>query len=557
MPPKKNNKKKTLNENNIVSREEELNEEIDNILADSKQEQLNKSISLNENEDNNELLIGLNQEENNELDQANEPIINIDNGNDDHNNNDNADKKAQEAKELENANESIDESVKITMFMDKLNTYNSMFKTNIDANKFVYSVTSAWALLQSNERDVRTDGWATLGNVFRDTLKEAFAVERALSYKEHRLPDYAEIIRSTNYLLRVAMFNFTDLYSNKEKAYLFKSTAFGGLTAKDMAKLITWKESELTDLDDEKIISNEDEKTENKEFKLDDTEKIINNEKHSIISDNKLDEEGGNLLFDPEITKDAEKKDLVNNHKKVKDEAEKKAEKTEKDLWSMDQKSDEAWEIQSAEAKDIAAEWQKAEQPYEKLINEMNALAERGKNSIAEVDHREIYNKLAAAEWMLINNDEMMIESSENPGEKIPNWGNKYWKAIIQTREALGIPKHTSIRELIQGDYAESSKAANDMNFNERQIEDHVLDAEVRGMFDSMESQRSEFTIQSEDIKLYHPVDDLSADFDPNAIRYRYPVNEENELIKHRNSKKENNFIIDKDTHKDINLDVV
>ena len=494
-------------------------------MADSKQEQLNKSIPLNDNEDNNEFLIGLNQKQNNELDQANEPIINIDNVNDDHNNNDNADKKAQEEKELENANESIDESVKITMFMDKLNTYNSMFKTNIDANKFVYSVTTAWALLQSNERDVRADGWATLGNVFRDTLKEAFAVERSLSYKEHRLPDYAEIIRSTNYLLRVAMFNFTDLYSNKEKAYLFKSTAFGGLTAKDMAKLIRWNEPELTDLADENIKEDE-----------------------------------GNLLFDPDVVED-DKKDLVNEeHKvdeKIKDDAKKNAEKTEKDLWSMDQKSDEAWEIQSAEAKDIAIEWKKAEKPYEKLINEMNALAEMAKNNIAEVNHREIYNKLAAAEWMLINNDEMMIESSENPGEKIPNWGNKYWKAIIQTREALGIPKHTSIRELIQGDYAESSKAANDMNFNERQIQDHVLDTEVRGMFDSMEAQRSEFTIQSEDIKLYHPVDDLSADFDPNAIRYRYPVNEENEIMKYRNSKKENNFIIDKNQHKDIDLSVV
>ena len=534
MPPKKNNKKKTLNENNIVNREEELNEVIDDILIDN-------------NENNNELLIGLNQEENNELDQANEPIINIDNGNDDHNNNDNADKKAQEEKELENANESIDESVKITMFMDKLNTYNSMFKTNIDANKFVYSVTSAWALLQSNERDVRTEGWATLGDIFRDTLKEAFAVERALSYKEHRLPDYAEIIRSTNYLLRVAMFNFTDLYSNKEKAYLFKSTAFGGLTAKDMAKPITWKESELTDLDDEKIISNEDEKTENKEFKLDDTEKIKNNEKHSIISGKEFEEEDGNLLFDPEMTKDAEEKDLVNNDKKVKDGAEKKAEKTEKDLWSMDQKSDEAWKIQSAEAKDIAAEWQKAEQPYEKLINEMNALAERGKNSIAEVDHREIYNKLAAAEWMLINNDEMMIESSENPSEKIPNWGNKYWKAIIQAREALNIPKHTSMRELIQNDYAACSKGASSAHYNERQIKEQVLDPDAREVYDSLEAQKSEFKIQREAIKNnVESKEPRPEDLNPDVLRYPYPVKEENEYEKHRNAEKQNNFIKEK-----------
>ena len=43
-------------------------------------------------------------------------------------------------------------------------------------------------------------------------------------------------------------------------------------------------------------------------------------------------------------------------------------------LWSMDQKSDEAWEIQSQAAMDVVAKWEKEKNPYETMIHEMNAI---------------------------------------------------------------------------------------------------------------------------------------------------------------------------------------
>lgn len=469
--PRKNN---SHNENEFEDREQDLNDDNSENSQDFDQEHTNQ-FDVSEN-NSGDLLIGNNNVLLNTDNEANENII----ANDDISDNEVSANKEEsanlnqenpdEVNEIEDANKRIDETVKLTMFMDKLNTFNSMFKTDINANKFVDAVTTAWQLLQDEDRNVRLEGWGTLGDIFRDVLKEAFTAERDLSYKEHRLPDYAEIIRSSNYLMRVAMFNFTDLYSNKKKSYMFKSTAFGGLNAKDMAKLTSSGKSQ----------------------------------------------------------------------------------------WRMDQKSDKAWNIQSADARNIAKVWQKDADPYERLISEMKALAESGNGRIADADHRDIYNKLAAAEWMLINNEEMLIESSEKPGEKIPNWGNKYWKALLETREALGIPKHISIRELIQGDYAESSKAVNDINFNERQFEDHLLNAEVRGMFDSMEAQESEFKIQREEIKLNRTIsDNHEVDIDSDAVRYPHPVHEENEFIKQRHSEKENNFIVDTSNHKDIDLNIV
>ena len=95
--------------------------------------------------------------------------------------------------------------------------------------------------------------------------------------------------------------------------------------------------------------------------------------------------------------------------------------------WSMDQKSDEAWEIQSREAKNLADKWLSGDKPYEKMIGEMKALVEADKEGI--VDRKEILTKLTAAEWLLVSNDKMMIENPEDPLNNLPNWGNRYWKA--------------------------------------------------------------------------------------------------------------------------------
>ena len=370
--------------------------------------------------------------------------------------------------DLQSAIDAINSSVNLTMFMNKLNTFNSMFKTDIDANKFIDSLTGAWELLQSNNRDKRTDGYVMLGDAFRETLKNAFSVEEEQAYKEHRLPEYNEIIVSANELLRVGMFTFTDLYSDNSHKHLFKPTICGSLTAKDMAAL-TGKS----------------------------------------------------------------------------------------DLWGMDQKSDKAWEIQSADAKAIANQWlESGDKPFDKLIEEMNALIELGKNGIAERNNKDIYNKLAAAEWILVNNEQMMTENPNDPLNKMPDWGNKYWKATIQARDALGIPKHISMRELIQGDYAESSKAVTNKNYNEKQIEEHVLDPEVRSMVDSMEVQASEFTIQRESIKTHHPSNEERVNNidDPDADRIKYYVYEVDEIRLMKEAPIGKDFILEDDLNKQVSM---
>ena len=359
----------------------------------------------------------------------------------------------------------IDNEVNGVMFINKLNSFNSMFKTDISADKFIAGVAEAWELLNSQDKEKQAEGKKTLGNLFKDTLKQAFEAEKKLAYDEHRIPEFADIAISANELLRVSMFTFTDLYTNKKNEALFNPTAFGGLNEKDIAEL-TKGES----------------------------------------------------------------------------------------LWSMDQKSDEAWEIQSADAKGLADKWLGEEKPYEKMIKEMNALADKRQNSIIKTDSKEIYTKLAAAEWMLLNNDKMMIEDPEDPLNKMPNWGNKYWKAIIQAREALGIPKHTSMRSLIQGDYEKASKAVNNPKYHERQIKDNALDPDAREMIDSLDAQKADFTIQREAIATSLPdknsnVNDLDMG-DKNRVPYPVPqLDERKNLLE---APKDNNFIIDKEPKPDM-----
>lgn len=360
----------------------------------------------------------------------------------------------------------INNEARATMFINKLNAFNSMFKTNIEPEIFISAVTEAWDLMKSDDKQKQADGKKILGDLFKDTLKQAFESEKNLSYDEHRLPEFTEITITANELLRVSMFTFTDLYSNKKSESLFEPTGFGGISAKDIAEL-TAGES----------------------------------------------------------------------------------------LWSMDQKSDKAWEIQSADAKNIANDWLRENKPYEKMINEMNALAEKGKKSIIEADRKEIFQKLAAAEWMLLNNDKMMIDNPEDPLNKVPNWGNRYWKSIIQAREALGIPKHMSMRALIQGDYAESCKAVTNVKYNEKQIDEHVLDSEVRDMYDSLDAQKSEFTIQLEAVSTSLQNDEglaKNAEDNPEKDRIRLllpHLSEKNILL---NSPRNNNFIMENQVNKDM-----
>ena len=357
----------------------------------------------------------------------------------------------------------LDNGVSATVFVNTLNTFNAMYKLGIDANSFAFSVNEAWTLLKSGNEQKKADGQKMLGDLFKDTLKQAFDIEKGVAYDEHRLPEYAEIIKSSNELLRTAMFAFTDLYHNPKSASLFDSTAFGGLGAKEMADL--------------------------------------------TVGDS---------------------------------------------LWSMDQKSNEAWEIQSRDAKNLADKWLSGDKPYEKMISEMKSLVEADKDSI--VDRKEILTKLTAAEWLLVNNDKMMIDDPEDPLNKLPNWGNRYWKALIEAREALGIDKHTSMRDLIQSDYAASAKAVISSTYNEAQIEDYVLDPAAREIYDSMEIQKEQFATQSAAVTLTEPQNEKNAgEIEMTEDRVPYPIKELDERAIMKNQPKNYDFVVEKTAELNMN----
>ena len=55
----------------------------------------------------------------------------------------------------------------------------------IDANKFAFSVNEAWTLLKSSNGQKKADGQKMLGDLFKDTLKQAFDIEKGVAYDEH------------------------------------------------------------------------------------------------------------------------------------------------------------------------------------------------------------------------------------------------------------------------------------------------------------------------------------------------------------------------------------
>ena len=338
------------------------------------------------------------------------------------------------------------------LFGNKLKTFNNMYGTNINVNIFVGTVSDAWTLLSDANEEKVNEGKQKLAGLLNDTLKNSFEVEKKLSYNEQRLPEYTEIIKSANELLRVSMFAFTDLYHNPDKAKLFIPTAFGGLREDELA--------ELTKGDS---------------------------------------------------------------------------------LWNVDQRSNSAWSVQSKEAVDIAKEWLKQDKPYQTMIDEMDALIQANKDKI--VNEKDVYNKLAAAEWLLLNNDKMMIDDPEDPLNKMPNWGNRYWKAITNAREQLGIPKHISMRELIQGNYAEMAKAASNLTYNKTQIQEQVLEPEQRSICDSMEKQKVEFTVQRRGISTVNSNSEKNIqDLEITSDRIQIYVKECDERLLIANEPKQFNF---------------
>ena len=354
------------------------------------------------------------------------------------------------------APKTIDENARVSVFTEKLKTFGNMYKVDINSNNIAFDINDAWTLMKSGDKQKVENGQKILGELFKNILKPTFESEKKISYEEHRLPDYSEITKSANELLRSAMFAFTDLYHDPKSQSLFNPTAFGGLNETEI--------SALTKVDG---------------------------------------------------------------------------------LWSMDQRSDEAWKIQSQESKDIAGQWLKEDKPYEKMINEMSALLDADKKGI--IERKDVFKKLAAAEWLLVNNEKMMIENPEDPLNPIPNWGNRYWKSITKTREALGISKHISMRDLIQGNYAEAAKAVNSVEFNKTQIKEGVLDPQARSKCDSMDIQREQFATQCASYRLTGAKEEKTVD-DLLTVenRVKITVQSENQYEIMKSEAKQFNFVIDK-----------
>ena len=340
---------------------------------------------------------------------------------------------------------------KVEMFAQKLKDFNSMYKTEQGAEQFGGVLAAAWENIISDDPKKVETGKNMLSSLFKGMIKEAFSVEKTESYNEHRLPMYSDILKSANEVLRSAMFAYTDLYHNPERASKFKETAFGGMSLKDITKYT--RESEL---------------------------------------------------------------------------------------WRMDQKSDEAWKIQSQEAMEFVDKWKKEERPFEKMITDMNKIMElaRGKTGVSR---RDAIMQLAAAEYLLINDERMTIDDPADPLNPIPDWGNRYWKKLIEVRETLGIDKHTSIRDMIQADYAAAAKGANSIEFHEKQIRENVMGENALATVDSIDKQKELFATQSGFFALTEPPKEIEM----TADRTPFPVRELDQRLLMANEPRDFTRIID------------
>ena len=137
---------------------------------------------------------------------------------------------------------------------------------------------------------------------------------------------------------------------------------------------------------------------------------------------------------------------------------------------------------------------------------------------------------------------------------RLPNWGNRYWKALTEAREALGIDKHTSMRDLIQNDYAASAKAVISSAYNEAQIEDYVLDPAAREIYDSMEVQKEQFATQSAAVTLTEPQNEKNAgEVEMTEDRVPYPIKELDERAIMKNQPKNYDFVVEKTAELNMN----
>ena len=223
------------------------------------------------------------------------------------------------------------------------------------------------------------------------------------------------------------------------------------------------------------------------------------------------------------------------------------------ELWSLDQKSDEAWEIQAKGAKDIASVWQKKSNPCQTVVNEMNELKNKSLQGL--VKRKDVLDKLAAAEWLRLNDDNMVVIDPDDPYNRTPKWNNRYWKAITEAREAIGIPKHISVRELIQGNYGVMQQTVKNANYHKDHFETELFSQEKRASVDSMDKQKEEFNLQSAKIALDKaPNEERLNNIKMDENRVRISIVEEDEYLKAKTVPKDfSSFVIER--NKEVSFD--
>ena len=106
----------------------------------------------------------------------------------------------------EGDNPAANDSAYADMFVDKLKTFNDMYKTKLSRDKIVSALSDSWALITEGSEEKKADGKKQLKALFEAVLEHSFKVEKEVAYDEGRFPDYTEIIKSTNDLIRASMF---------------------------------------------------------------------------------------------------------------------------------------------------------------------------------------------------------------------------------------------------------------------------------------------------------------------------------------------------------------
>lgn len=303
---------------------------------------------------------------------------------------------------LDDEPKEIDSEKNAEFFGERIKTYNTMYGLSISSGILLEDVNDAWWDMIDEDKETVKAGEEKLRNIFLGIVSQAVKIEKQRSYEQVKPPEFEEIVKSTNELLRAAMFAATDLFTNKARKDMFEKTFLGGV---DPAQL---------------------------------SEKM---------------KRDGN--------------------------------------WRYDQRGDVAWEKQSMEAINIAIGWSEKEHPINEMLKALKGLEIDFEKGL--FNQREAFNILAAAERLLMEQSDCMIEDVDNPGEKIPKWNHPDWKALVDCRDKLGIPRYASMRDLIQSEYHNMSKTMDNAYLKEVFEKEIVSEKAREG--DSLETLKEQFTI--------------------------------------------------------------